>query len=592
MPAKPQLTHIEKDKLSIDPDFDFRDIAQRPFGDITTNEIGMFKWSGVYHQLQPGFFMIRLRIPGGLLTAAQLERAGELANQYGQGRLCVTTRQCLQFHWLRKNDIYKVIEGMNAVDILSKNACGDVTRNVVTCPLAGVCPHEITDTRKTLLSIADDDEILNHQRNLPRKHKISVAGCGRACGQTLINCQGWYPVVRNNGEGTEIGWKYHAGGGLGARPRIAKVIFDWVPEDLVLEVTRAATEAYRRHGDRRNRAFSRLKFVVERMGAAGFGDCVLEILKERGIAGIERIERAKSEDANVEASFLEGQAVIRQKNGDYAIRLRIPRGELTGDEAHRLAAWSRAYGDSQIMFTNRQNLIFRNVPNKDPLVAEIAALGYRLDGLEQLPDAVACVGSTVCPLAVSDTPNVFRKILDELSRDETWWQAIGPLNINMNGCPNACAQHASSDIGLRGTRRREEVGSDEAYSLYVGGSIVDKGHLAEYVCDVIQAEVVPTLKKMLDVYLQQRISREERFGDFARRIGAAVLREALGTTPQTEAANRRNLTLRPLFDEAIRLASGLSDELAATRLESDPVAIVAPLPYVDRQLQRELGLRP
>ncbi len=555
MPATPELTQIEKDKLTLTPDIDFRGIAQRTLADLTPSEIGMFKWSGVYLQLQGGYFMIRLRIPGGLLSAEQLVRAGQLAEAFGQDRLCITTRQCLQFHWLRKQDIYQIIEGMAAVGILSKNACGDVTRNVVTCPLAGVCPHEITDTHRMLRRIADDDEILNQQRNLPRKHKISVAGCGRACGQTLINCQGWYPIQRKVGNETVVGWKFHAGGGLGPHPRLADVIFEWVPEDLVVEVARASTEAYRRHGNRRNRYAARLKLVVQRMGAQGYARCVLDILKQRGVQGLERIELTRDSTGDIGEDFLNNQAIIEQKNGGYAIRLRIPRGELHSADAYRFADWARTYGDGQVMLTNRQNLIFRNIEQKDKLIGEILAAGYHLDGLERLPDAVACVGTSACPLAVSDTPNVYRLILSELGADEAWWRSIGPLKINMNGCPNSCAQHACMDIGLRGTRRHNAVGSDEGYSIFVGGSLAGKGHLADYVCDVPTAEVVSSLRKMLDFYRAERNGEDETFGTFARRVGVATLRSTLGAATPMEATNSRNIMLKPIFLQVVREAS-------------------------------------
>jgi len=547
MPARPELTQIERDKLTLTPDIDFREIVERPFEDITPNEIGMFKWSGVYLQLQGGYFMIRLRMPGGLLSAEQLVRAGELAQAYGQDRLCITTRQCLQFHWLRKQDIHKIIEGMSELGILSKNACGDVTRNVVTCPLAGVCPHEITDTNGMLRRIADDQELLNQQRNLPRKHKISVAGCDYACGQTLINCQGWYPVRRKIGSETQVGWRFYAGGGLGPHPRLADVIFDWVPQDLVVEVARASTEAYRCHGDRRNRYAARLKLVVQDMGARGYAQCVLDIMKQRGVKGLEHIELPRDAAVNVGEDFLNGQAVIEQKNGAYAIRLRIPRGELNCDDAKRFADWASTYGDGQIMFTQRQNLIFRNVQQKDKLIAELLAAGYHLDGLERLPDVVACVGTSACPLAVSDTPNVYRMILSELAADEAWWRKIGPLKINMNGCPNSCAQHACMDIGLRGTRRHNALGSDEGYSIFVGGSLAGEGVIADYVCDVATSEVVPILRKMLDLYLTERRGEEERFGYFVRRIGTVRLRRVLEATSSNQEANIRNLLLNPLY---------------------------------------------
>ncbi len=556
MPAKPELTQIEKDKLAIDPNFDFRDIAQRPFKDITTNEIGMFKWSGVYHQLQKGFFMIRLRLPGGIMTSEQLNIAGTLADKYAQGQLCITTRQTLQFHWVRQEDIHKIMEGMQNVGISSQNACGDVTRNVVTCELQGVCPHEVGDILSTIEMIANDGEIKDEQRNLPRKHKISVSGCGRACGQTLMNCQGWYPVTRHNPEGDkERGWKFHAGGGLGARPYMAQLIFSWVPEDLVLEVVRASTEVYRRYGNRRLRAYARLKMVVDELGASGYADAVLAVLSERKIEGLERIEIAR-EPAHLEESFLDGQTVIPQRQkGFNAIRVLIDRSEISGLEAHRFSRWAKEFGNGSIMYTNRQNLILRFVPDHkvESALAAIRIAGYRLDGFERLADAVACVGTTMCNLAVSDTPNVYRMIMDELGKDRQLMEKVGHLRINMNGCPNSCAQHWIADIGLRGLRKREEIGSEDGFSIYVGGKLSGPGYIAHYLGDVISADVVPAIRRLLQVYLDNRSSANETFGAYVRRVAPEKLAELIGVRPFVEEPiNIRNLRLEPVFNEVMR----------------------------------------
>jgi ferredoxin-nitrite reductase len=573
MPAKPNLTGVEQDKLNIHPDFDFKELALKNWAEFPPNVVAMFKWSGIYMQLQKGFFMIRLRIPGGIFTAPQLARAGELAALYGQDQLCITTRQCLQFHWVRLPDLHKIIDGMKEVGILAINACGDVTRNVVSCPMIDVCPHELGNTRKVLHGIADNEEIVFEQRNLPRKHKISVAGCGRACGQTLMNCQGWYAVTRQTADGqTEVGWKFHAGGGLGARPILAKAIFDWVPEDMVTAVARATTEVYRRHGDRRKRHYSRLKVVVERMGQRAFAEEVIAVMQERHEPGTERLVFSDG-PATVAPSFLDGQAVIPQKQAGFnTIRVMIHRSEFSGDEARRFADWATQYGDGSVIFTNRQNLQLRFIPdaNVPTLVAAIKAAGYRMDGFERLPDTVACVGTTVCNLAVGDTPNTYRQILSDLAGDEAWWQSIGPLRINMNGCPNSCGQHAIADIGLRGTRTREEVGSEEGYGIFVGGSLQDAGHVAEYVCDVDTSDAVRVLRRLLDIYLAERQSPSEEFGAWSRKIGGKALGEKLlQPLAGKEPLALRNLILDPLYHEVVlenwfkdrgSSASGLAEE--------------------------------
>lgn len=560
MPAKPDLTPIERDKLTIDPDFDFKnDIAARPFEDLRTNEIGMFKWTGIYHQLQKGFFMMRLRIPGGLVTAEQMERIADVAKAYAQDQICITTRMTVQFHWLRKEDLYKVLEELAEVGLDSKNACGDVTRNIVTCPLQGVCPHEVTDVRPMLLAIANDPEIRDEQRNLPRKHKMSVNGCGRACGQTLMNCQSWHPVKRTKPDGTEeIGWAYYAGGGLGARPYMAKAIFSWVPEDLVLDVTRAATEVYRRTGNRRVRAYARLKIVVDQMGARGFGEAVLDVLRERGIKGIDRIEFADG-PPNIGEMFTNGQNVIPQRQqGFNTVRVMILRSELTSAQARMFADWARRYGDGTLMLTARQNIQIRFVPDHqvEPLLAEIKAAGFVMDGHERLPDMVACVGTTQCNLAVSDTPNTYRRLYDELAPDKAFWEKVGPLRIHMNGCPNSCAQHWIADIGLRGMRKETERGSEEGFNICIGGGLSGPGYIGQSVCDVPATAVVPTVRKMLEIYLERRESPQETFGAFARRVGGAQMAQWLGVPhAPDEPINERNQRLQRVFDEALSESS-------------------------------------
>jgi sulfite reductase beta subunit-like hemoprotein len=524
MKAQPDLTQVEKDKLEIDPNFDFREIAKRPFEDLSPNEIAMFKWAGVYHQLQPSFFMIRVVTPGGRMTTKQFNRAVDLAAEYAQDELCITTRQTLQYHWIRKEDIYKIIEGMAEVGITTKNGCGDVPRNIIGDSLAGAGPNQVGDSLKIIRWMAEDDEIQN-QRNLPRKHKISVASSNDALAQTLMNCQGWVPVERDG----VVGWKFHAGGGLGARPYMAKLIFDWVPEELVIPVTRAAIEAFRRHGNRRVRAQARLKVVVDNMGAKKFGDVLMDIMKESGVEGLDTIEYAKDPIPNIGRMSINGEEVIPQKEaGKSIVRILIPRSELKTEESRTISRLADELGGGIIMFTNRQNVELHDVPNEnvDKLVAALHKAGFRTDGHEHLPDIVACVGTTMCKMAVSDSPDAYHRLYAALAHDEKYWKSIGTLRINITGCPNNCGQAWVSDIGLRGTRTRNpEGGSIEGYSIFVGGKMSEAGKIAEYLCDVPNEETVPAVKKILDTYLEHRTDDSELFVDFCERIGIEQFRE-------------------------------------------------------------------
>jgi sulfite reductase beta subunit-like hemoprotein len=559
MTAKMKPIAVERDKVAIGPDIDFDSIAARSLVEIPKNEIAMFKWTGIYHALQHGFFMLRVRVPGGILTSDDVVGVASIADQYAEGQLCLTTRQTMQMHWIRKEHLPTVLGALRDLGLDSKNACGDVTRNVVTCPLQGVCPHELGDVRETLLSLANDPEIRDVQRNLPRKHKISVAGCARGCGQTLMNCQGWHPVERVGADGnTQQGFRLYVGGGLGARPHLAQRIFDWVPDGLVVDVARATVEFYRREGNRRDRSLARLKIVVRRLGARRFAEGVLGVLKERSIAGTEAVEIAASPEPEILPSFLDGQSVVPQRQAGYStVRIVVPRGELTTRDARCFAEWARRYGDSKLLLTARQNVHFRFVPNEQvsAFVAEIKAHGWAVEGFEHAPDIVACVGTTVCNLAVSDTPASYRQLYRALSEDAEYWRRVGPLRIHLNGCPNSCAQHWIADIGLRGMRRTDERGSEEGFTICIGGSLEGRGAIAQPLCDVPTSRVVTVVKRLLDAYLSERQSDGETFAAFVRRVGVAGCARLVGEVPApAEALNVRNLrlnsALRVLVEEA------------------------------------------
>ena len=212
------------------------------------------------------------------------------------------------------------------------------------------------------------------------------------------------------------------------------------------------------------------------------------------------------------------------------------------------------------MFTNRQNLELRDVPteNVEQLVDTIHEAGYRTDGHDFLPDIVACVGTTMCNLAVADTPNTYYRLVEAFGEDRELCDAVGPLRINMNGCPNSCAHHWIADIGLRGRRARSKEGSEEGFSLFVGGRLDAAGHIGEHVIDISSSDVVPTIFALLDIYLDERHEGED-FGTYTRRIGGATLGELVQKQLEVvdqESINMRNLHLRGTLSAVFAEAKG------------------------------------
>ncbi len=529
----PALTPIEQDKVDIDPNFDFKKFSKMAYDDIPANVMSMFKWSGIYSQRQKGYFMVRLVLPGGRITTKQLMRALELARSYARGTMSITTRQTLQYHWVKLSDLHTVLSELKAIGITTKNGCGDVTRNVVTCAMQGICPMEIgDDARRLIMDIATDPEIRDQQRNLPRKHKISVAGCERACAQTLINCQGWVPAERLDLHGqSELGWKFHAGGGLGARPYLAKVIFDWVPKSLALDLARATIEVFRRHGDRNYRALARLKIIVDQMGPKAFGELLLDEMKTRGIIGLSQIEPASDPEPKIGESFLNGQPVIEQKQkGLNTVRVLMPHAKIPAKAGWMLCDLANQVGSGDVVFTSRQNIELPNVPDdKLALVhVRLKMLGLSAAGNERLPDVVACVGSTQCKMGLADTPQAYENLIDRECGEPDFWEKIGPLRIQMSGCPNNCTHAWVGDIGLRGLRRKdEEENSIELFRVYVGGRISGAGRIAKPLIDVEAANVTPLIRQLLEIYLTRRASPDETFGMFIERAALNDIRNQL-----------------------------------------------------------------
>ncbi|PCH56862.1 MAG: hypothetical protein COC15_02350, partial [Legionellales bacterium] len=184
----------------------------------------------------------------------------------------------------------------------------------------------------------------------------------------------------------------------------------------------------------------------------------------------------------------------------------------------------------------------------------ITSAGYRMQGHDYLPDIVACVGTTLCNLAVSDTPNSYRQVIDAFADDVDFWSDIGPLRIHMNGCPNSCAQHWIADIGLRGTREMQKNGSEEGFSIFVGGAVEGSGHIAEHVVDVSSKAVVPIMKQLLDLYLKDRNNGAEHFGVYARRVGVKYLRENLDLDLDVTNVQQVNQDLTAVFANVIKEA--------------------------------------
>jgi sulfite reductase beta subunit-like hemoprotein len=494
---------------------DYDEIARK--GTMTAEEKNISKWYGIYSSRQAGNHMARIVVPGGVMTTSQARRICKTAEDYAQGKLSITTRQCIQLHWLKIPSLSDMIRGLASDSLSTFHGCGDVSRNVAACPLAETCQYKrfnvlpyAKETARVLTEMRDLD-------NLPRKFKITFSGCGAGCAQPYINCIGAVSVVRKGADGQdENGFKVVIGGGMGWAPFIGKDLFSFVPPEKIVKVNRAIALLFRDHGDRRDRTMSRLKFVVFRQGIDECRRIVLENLVKEGVS-TEGIETEEFEETGVEypeRPLLEQNPV--GTDGRVTVRAMIPKGELTHIKFKRMAELAEIYGNKRIYLTNRQNIeIHRVKPEKvDALVAEIQKAGFSTDGFFGLRDIVPCVGTTYCPKAVTETRSLYDTLMPIVSQEkysEIWDKAI----INITGCPNSCSPYRIADIGFRGMRIREHLGSTEAYEMRIGG---EHDRLAKKLGEFKKDDCPRVLEKILDTFLEVR-KGDETLATCVQRMG-------------------------------------------------------------------------
>lgn len=493
---------------------DFDEIARK--GVMSKEEKNISKWYGIYSSRQPGNHMARIVIPGGVITSTQARSIARVAERYAMGRLNVTTRTSIQLHWLKVGSLADLMRDLAEEGSTTRHGCGDVTRNVTACPLAESCRHRrfnvLPYAQRTAKELGDADDLTN----LPRKFKVTYSGCGAGCAQPYINCVGAIAVIREEGGARQRGFKVVIGGGMGATPYIAQELFSFVPEERMVALARAIALLFRDHGDRFNRSKARLKVVVERLGIERCREIVLENLTAEGVSteGFIGSGFAEPDRDYPDRPLAEEDPVGTDRK--VTVRAMIPKGELTHHQLRRIAELSEIYGDQKVRTSNRQNLELAGIdPERAAEVkAEIGKLGLATAGFYGLRDMVPCVGTTYCPKAVATTRELYDLLMPVVSLPK--FAAIQKdAVVNITGCPNSCSPYRIADIGFRGMRIREELGSAEGYEMTLGGT---PDRLGEPVGEFKRDDCPRVVESVLDLFLRMRVD-DESLAACVRRVG-------------------------------------------------------------------------
>lgn len=515
------LSKEEKDK-TLGFDFDWKVLGEQGDNALKKHHALLFKWSGVYQQLQKGFYMMRIRVPGGAFSSDQCRIVAALSRRYARGKICITTRQSLQYHWVKLNSISEIFSILHANGMTTKNTCGDVPRNLCCCQWSGVCPVEKINARnaclKTEAAIIERDNL----RNLPRKFKINFSGCEAACGQPYTNDAGWVGTDYNG----QTGFMLFGCGGLGSRPFLGRKIFDFVPADLVTSITLAMIVLFHDWGNRKKRALARSKFIMREFGLEKYQATLLTYITGEGVStdDISRIALARDTPLEPIPVFIDRtRPVIPQaQDNNVLLQIQVRRGELTADQLDSLASLAAEYGDARLYFTHRQNVEIHSIGSEDinTVIKHVHELGLLTEGFMHILDTVSCVGTTLCNRAVSDTPHLYHEILDTLGTRTDYRENIRNVLINMSGCPNSCAHHKTADIGLRGMRKTSPTGHVEMFELSLGGDIYHGiPCFNESVAVMPAGDCVKMIALVLDTYCDKRSSATQTFREFYEERG-------------------------------------------------------------------------
>jgi len=479
-------------------------LARYLAGELEEDVFRVFRLNnGIYGQRQGGHNqMIRIKAPYGTITAAQLDRMGDLATEYSRGWGHLTTRQAIQFHFVQLERVPDLLRDIAIVGMTSREACGDTVRNVQGCHLAGACPSEVLDI--TPWAEATFKHFLRNPlgQRLPRKFKINFSGCATDCGQAMFNDVGIIATTRTNEDGSvEAGFRVFIAGGLGANPHAALALEPFTAKEDLLPTIESVLRVFEQTGNRDNKLRARMKWVVDNLG---FEEVQRRVLKVRhfllgsstwpGGIPAEVIEMgdapAGTAGAPGNTAMGQGTPVVLRRPGAFerwedsnVIRgaakgtvsaiAHARLGDVTTAQFHGLAAIVREFG-VDVRVTNRQNFALRNLTEEQlPLLFDrLTALDMASPSAELVSDVVACPGADTCNLAVTQSRGLADAIETALQTEGL--AEVGGLRINISGCTNSCGQHHVADIGFHGAERRAHGKSAPGYTMLLGGYVGDE----------------------------------------------------------------------------------------------------------------------
>ena len=514
-------------------------------GEITPQEFKTFRLNrGIYGQRQDDVQMIRVKIPQGVLNADQMRALAQVARVNSRGFGHVTTRQNMQFHFVKMEVVPQALEGLQRTGLTTREACGNAVRNVTGCPIAGICPTEPFDV--TPYAEAVSRFFLRNPicQALPRKFKIAFSGCPTDCAMGAMHDIGVIARTREVNGRPERGFRVVIGGGLAVSPQNAWVLHEFLPPERLLPVCEAIVRVFDRTGNRKNRGQARMKYAIRKMGWEAFRAEIdkeaLDIPATRDPQIEKYLEQPRPErtstpeDLHARAAAMGDEAFRtwaatnarpqRQKGYSMAF-ITLRRGDITADQMDTVARLVDGYGNGTVRLTQDQNLLIRWVKSEDlpTLYRELISADLGAGEAGRLLDPTSCPGAESCKIAITGSRELALAVKNRLTTaagngGHDLVASAADLRIKISGCPNSCGQHHVAGLGFHGAAKKVGGRVVPVYQLFLGGSVDGDGAHFGVRSVKIPARRVPEAVSQLLVLFHDESRPGETALDFFKRV--------------------------------------------------------------------------
>lgn len=495
-------------------------LADTSYEKLPEEDIVRLQWYGMYHDKPKiGTFMMRIKIPGGILTPAGLRTIGEISEQFGRDQGELTTRQNIQLHYITLDRFPEIFEKLKGAGLTTLGGCGDVVRNITGCPVGGVDQEEHFDVTGLLAEAAGFFYGNRDYSDLPRKHKITISACHYQCNAPEINCVALVGFVK---DGTP-GFAVRVGGGQSSTPRLSRHLGVFVRPDESMALLQAIIDVWQSTTEYRiSRVKARLKFMIDDYGPDEFR----KLVEARLGRELEPLAAMPLPDSDRDHMGINEQ----KQKGLYYVGIPVYLGTMSGSQMRAIAGLAESYG-GDIRLTRRQNFILTAIPRArlDEVIGRVGEIGFPHDANGLYGSSIGCIGDPHCNYAVTPTKTKLATIIERLVGD--FGDAVAGLKVNLDGCPHACAQHWTGDIGLQGTTGRGPNGEPlEAFDIILRGGLGKDAAIGKPILRRVPSALVEDyVSRLVAGYLQRRLP-EETFARFCVRTPDA---ELIGMTHDT-----------------------------------------------------------